>query len=57
MQPLTVKLEALMALLVTFLIAVAVMGALGGLSSLEMLVALAQGVAVFCLWERCTAPR
>ncbi len=57
MQTLAVKLEALMALIVTFLVALAVMGSLNGLSAFEPGVALVQAIAAFALYGRWATPR
>jgi len=57
METLKLKLEAVMALLLTFVVATAVMGSLNGLSPLEPIVALAQAIAAFALYQRWATPR
>ena len=57
MQTLAVKLEALMALLVTFLVALVVMGSINGLSALEPVVAFVQALAAYGLWQHWATPR
>jgi len=57
METLKVKLEAVMALLVTFLVAIVVMGSMNGLSALEPVVALVQALAAFALYDRWATPR
>jgi hypothetical protein len=57
MQTLAVKLEALMALLVTFLVALVVMGSSNGLSALEPVVAFVQALAAYGLWQHWATPR
>ncbi len=56
MQTLTLKLEAVMVLLVTFLIAIVVMGSLNGLNAFEPVVALVQALVAFVLYQRWTTP-
>jgi len=57
METLKVKLEAVMALLVTFLVAIVVMGSMNGLSALEPVVAFVQAIAAFALYDRLATPR
>jgi hypothetical protein len=57
MQTLAIKLEALMALLVTFLVALVVMGSSNGLSALEPVVAFVQALAAYGLWQHWATPR
>ena len=57
METLKVKLEAVMALLVTFLVAIVVMGSMNGLSALEPVVALVQALAAVALYDRWATPR
>ena len=57
MQTLSIKLEALMALLVTFLVALVVMGSINGLSALEPVVAFVQALAAYGLWPHWATSR
>ncbi len=56
MQTLTLKLEAVMVLLVTFVIAIVVMGSLNGLNAFEPVVALVQALVAFVLYRRWATP-
>ncbi|MBA3748350.1 MAG: hypothetical protein H0W96_12795 [Solirubrobacterales bacterium] len=57
MQTLAVRLEALMVPCVTFLVAVTIMGSMGGLAPLEQLLAVVQATAAYFIWTRWAAPR